>query len=258
MPFSEILTALPLNIDWQQILLHLLNFLLLSVGLGLLVYLPVKKFLEARRKKYEDRDREIEEKRQSAEDMQAEYTQRLQGVDDEIAHKRAVAKREADDAAVRTMESADARAAEILSRAADVAEAQKRKLIDEAGADITDMVVTATEKLLAVSQNENTDAVLYDRFISENNSASSAAETDIADRSAELEARKADIEAKKIIADARESAGREADKILDAAKDGFADIVALAAEKLLSDADKASDSELYDKFLAEAARGERK
>ena len=257
MPFSEILTALPLNIDWQQILLHLLNFLLLSVGLGLLVYLPVKKFLEARRKKYEDRDREIEEKRQSAEDMQAEYTQRLQGVDDEIAHKRAVAKREADDAAVRTMESADARAAEILSRAADVAEAQKRKLIDEAGADITDMVVTATEKLLAVSQNENTDAVLYDRFISENNSAS-AAETDVSDRSAELEARKADIEAKKIIADARESAGREADKILDAAKDGFADIVALAAEKLLSDADKASDSELYDKFLAEAARGERK
>ena len=32
---------MPLNIDWQQILLHLLNFAILFAGLWLLLYKPV-------------------------------------------------------------------------------------------------------------------------------------------------------------------------------------------------------------------------
>ena len=32
---------IPLNIDWQQILLHLLNFVILAGGLYLLLYKPV-------------------------------------------------------------------------------------------------------------------------------------------------------------------------------------------------------------------------
>ena len=37
---------IPLNIDWQQILLHLLNFVILAGGLYLLLYQPVKAFME--------------------------------------------------------------------------------------------------------------------------------------------------------------------------------------------------------------------
>lgn len=40
---------MPLNIDWQQILLHLLNFLILGVGLYLLLYKPVRKFMKRER-----------------------------------------------------------------------------------------------------------------------------------------------------------------------------------------------------------------
>ena len=36
---------LPLNIDFQQILLHLLNFVILAGGLYLLLYKPVNKFI---------------------------------------------------------------------------------------------------------------------------------------------------------------------------------------------------------------------
>ena len=39
---------MPLNIDWQQILLHLLNFLILATGLTLLLYKPVKRFMKKR------------------------------------------------------------------------------------------------------------------------------------------------------------------------------------------------------------------
>ena len=37
---------MPLNIDFVQILLHLLNFVILAGGLTLLLFNPVKKFIE--------------------------------------------------------------------------------------------------------------------------------------------------------------------------------------------------------------------
>ena len=43
---------IPLNIDWQQILLHLLNFVILAGGLYLLLYKPVKTFMEKRQQYY--------------------------------------------------------------------------------------------------------------------------------------------------------------------------------------------------------------
>ena len=39
---------LPLNIDIQQILLHLLNFTILFAGLYFILYKPVRKFMDAR------------------------------------------------------------------------------------------------------------------------------------------------------------------------------------------------------------------
>ena len=40
--------GVPLNIDWQQILLHLFNFVLLAGGLYFLLYAPVRNFMEKR------------------------------------------------------------------------------------------------------------------------------------------------------------------------------------------------------------------
>lgn len=37
---------IPLNIDWQQILLHLFNFSILVGGLYLLLFKPVKNFMD--------------------------------------------------------------------------------------------------------------------------------------------------------------------------------------------------------------------
>lgn len=40
---------IPLNIDWQQILLHFFNFSILVGGLYLLLFKPVKRFMESGR-----------------------------------------------------------------------------------------------------------------------------------------------------------------------------------------------------------------
>lgn len=259
MPLNEILTALPLNIDWQQILLHLLSFLILAVGLTFLIYRPVKKFLDSRKKRYEDIEKDIAERKQTTEEMQSDYERKLSGVEDEIEYKRTVAQKEAEETAKRTTDAADEQAAEILSRAASGAEAQKRKVMDEVGSDITNIVVSATEKLLGASQSENTDAALYDRFLSD--TAPSVEADDFCDakkREAELMVRQADIETEKILREARDNAEHEAEKILEAARSGISDAVALAAEKMLTELSSIGDEDIYNQFLTEAARSERK
>ena len=43
---------MPLNIDWQQILLHAFNFIILAAGLTFLLFKPVRKFMQERQEKY--------------------------------------------------------------------------------------------------------------------------------------------------------------------------------------------------------------
>ena len=47
---------IPLNIDWQQILLHLFNFTILFGVLYFLLYSPVKNFMQNRQRYFEDLD----------------------------------------------------------------------------------------------------------------------------------------------------------------------------------------------------------
>ena len=48
---------IPLNIDWQQILLHLLNFVILAGGaVSQALYKPVKTFMEKRQQYYQEQD----------------------------------------------------------------------------------------------------------------------------------------------------------------------------------------------------------
>ena len=64
---------MPLNIDWQQILLHLLNFLILAVGLYFILYKPVKKFMKKREDDYAAREEKTAEALKDAESSRAEY-----------------------------------------------------------------------------------------------------------------------------------------------------------------------------------------
>ena len=47
---------MPLNIDWQQILLHWLNLAILTGGLYFLLYKPVKEFMTKREAHYRSLD----------------------------------------------------------------------------------------------------------------------------------------------------------------------------------------------------------
>ena len=66
-----------LGIDIQQILLHLLNFVILFTGLYVLLYGPVKKFMDKRTEEYKKMDEDAEEKLANATNLEAEYKEKL-------------------------------------------------------------------------------------------------------------------------------------------------------------------------------------
>ncbi len=149
-----VMTGLPLNIDLQQILLHLLNFAILVAGLYILLYKPVKDFMEKRRQHYKDIDDEAEAKLASAKEQETAYEKKMADAESEIQEKKRVASDELETLRVNAEKASKEKAEQIISDAKKEAENAKAQIIKEAEKDITDMVKTAAEKIF-VSDNVN-------------------------------------------------------------------------------------------------------
>ena len=137
-----------LGIDITQILLHLLNVVILFVGLYILLYSPVKKFMEQREQHYKDVDDEAVKKLEEANGLKAEYEKKLENADGEIAEKKQQANEEI--TALRKNAESDARAqaAKIISDAKKDAENKKDSIITGAKDEIIKMVEDATQKVI--------------------------------------------------------------------------------------------------------------
>lgn len=140
--------GVPLNIDWQQILLHLFNFLILAGGLYLLLYKPVKSFMEKRKAYYADMDAEARADREAAAREKADYTEHLKAAEADIADMKKKAMEEAKKSADDYLENARAERAAILSKAQTEAEAEKNKIFAKANSEIESMVYHAIDKMM--------------------------------------------------------------------------------------------------------------
>ena len=87
---------IPLNIDWQQIILHLLNFAILAGGLYFLLYHPVRKFMDQREEHYRQMENEAQQRLDQAKATQEEYRQQLKQAGDEIRQEKAQAQQTVD------------------------------------------------------------------------------------------------------------------------------------------------------------------
>lgn len=150
---------IPLNIDWQQILLHLLNFSILAGGLYILLYKPVKKFMNQREQHYQDMDAQAASKLQDAENFQKSYAEKLRNADAQILLKQEDAQKEIAASTSRQLAEAKKQADKILADAKASSEREKEKIMASARQELMDMAMTATEKLL-LSQND-----VYDQFL---------------------------------------------------------------------------------------------
>ncbi len=155
------IAAVPLNIDWQQILLHLLNFVILFAGLYLLLYKPVKAFMQKRKAHYEEMEKTATEKNAAADRAKTEYEGKLASADHEIEEKRAAAKKELDGYEQMRKNAAEEEADAILAEARKKAAEEKRHAIRSARREISALVSSATEKLVL----KETAHEAYDQFL---------------------------------------------------------------------------------------------
>ena len=137
---------IPLNIDWQQIVLHLMNFAILAGGLYFLLYNPVKKFMAKRAEYYENMDKEANEKLESATIKEAEYQKHMEA---ELDAKRKEAAKQADTMIQQSVNLAKEQAAKVMSDAKAAAMQERTKILDGAEQEIVQMAMDATEKILA-------------------------------------------------------------------------------------------------------------
>ena len=138
---------IPLNINWQQILLHLFNFVILVGGLYILLYKPVRDFMEKRTKTYEEMDESARKSLAEAEDKVKEYESRISGIEDEISSMKQKASAEAAASAAEQIKSAEKQASQIILKAKNDAESEREKIIAGANDEIKNIIMDATKKL---------------------------------------------------------------------------------------------------------------
>jgi len=156
---------MPLNIDIVQILLHMLNFVILAGGLTLLLFKPVKKFMEERQKYFEDKEKEIAQGLETNESLKAEYDNKIAAVNAEIEEMRVTAKNETAQAAKEYLNNAQEKASAIIAEAESQAEDRKEHILDSAQTEIGELVIEATQKLLEDGATPEKTHELYDEFI---------------------------------------------------------------------------------------------
>lgn len=142
---------LPLNIDLQQVLLHMFNFVLLTGGLYFTLYKPVKKFMDDRAAGYEASAEQARQKLTEAEAAKAEYTARLQQVDSEVEQLKADAMRQAQKDVADILADADRQRRQMLTDAREAAQYENDRLLQEGREKLAELAVQAAAKLMTSS-----------------------------------------------------------------------------------------------------------
>ena len=147
---------IPLNIDWQQILLHWMNLAILTGGLYFLLYKPVTQFMEKREAYYRSLDEQAAGKLREAEELKAAYQAKLDGAEEEIRQSRAKAQA----AVQQSVEEQMAQAKQIVAKAKEEAANSRDQIIRESQRELRELMVSTVKKLTVKA-----DTDLFDQFL---------------------------------------------------------------------------------------------
>ena len=147
---------IPLNIDWQQILLHWMNLAILTGGLYFLLYDPVKRFMEKREAYYRGLEEQAAGKLREAEELKASYQAKLDGAEEEIRQARAKSQA----AVQQSVEEQMAQAKQIVAKAKEEAASSREQIIRESQRELRELTVAAVKKLTVKA-----DTDLFDQFL---------------------------------------------------------------------------------------------
>lgn len=138
---------MPLNIDWQQILLHWMNLAILTGGLYFLLYKPVKDFMAKREAHYRGLDEEASAKLAEAERIRAECQAKLDSADEEIRQMKAKSQQAVQKSAEEQLAQARSQAKQIVAHARVEAENSRERVLKESQRELRKLAAQATRKL---------------------------------------------------------------------------------------------------------------
>jgi len=147
---------IPLNIDWQQILLHWMNLVILTGGLYFLLYKPVRQFMEKREAHYRELDEQTARKLEEAEALKAAYQAKLDGAEEEIRQTRAKAQA----AVQQSVEEQMAQAKQIVAKAQAEAASSRERVMRESQRELRELTAAAVKKLTVKA-----DTDLFNQFL---------------------------------------------------------------------------------------------
>lgn len=156
---------LPLNIDILQILLHMLNFVILAGGLTFLLYKPVVKFMEERRQQFAEQEAANKANAEENEKLHEEYEKKIRQADAEISERKKLLEKEYAEISSEYIKDAKEKATAIINAAELEAEVRKEHIMESVQAEIGELVVSATQKLLSNTVTPERNSALYDEFI---------------------------------------------------------------------------------------------
>lgn len=139
---------MPLNIDIQQILLHMLNFAILVAAVYFLLYNPIKKFMDNRNNLFDERENALKENEEKAEKAKKEYEEKLSSVQSEADEIKSNAEKQANEEAKKIISDAENKASEIVSEARAKATREHDDIISSAYGEITKLAQEEAEKVV--------------------------------------------------------------------------------------------------------------
>ena len=140
---------MPLNIDIQQILLHMLNFAVLFCALYFILYKPVKKFMDKRNDYYDELEKKSSEKLEEAEKLKEVYEEKLTEFRNQEEELNAKTVAEARAKAEKIIGGAQAQAADIIAKSKARAVNEKNNMMKAANKEIKALAEEAAQKLIA-------------------------------------------------------------------------------------------------------------
>ncbi len=151
---------MPLNIDWQQILLHWMNLAILTGGLYFLLFEPVKRFMDQRAAHYRELERQAADKLAEAERIKADCQAKLAQADEEIRQERLKAQQTTAQAAQERLDQAEEQARRIVSKAKAEAEQNRERVLRESQKEMRELAAKAAKKLAAKPGDD-----FFDQFL---------------------------------------------------------------------------------------------
>ena len=138
---------MPLTIDLQQILLHWLNFAILTGGLYFLLYKPVTQLMSKREDYYRNLDQQAKEKLAQAQEKLAQAQAKLDSADEEIRQARIKSQQASQQAAEEQLNQAREWAEQIMLHARTEAEHDREEILRSSQRELRNLAAAATRKL---------------------------------------------------------------------------------------------------------------